>query len=108
MTDFRPLPTGRRPRIAVLDDYMGVAHRLASWSKVQAGADVDFLHEPIAPGKAGVEQLRGYDAICLLRERTAFPAELLAQQFGYDGLDIGPLKEELAAVLGSPVAAEAK
>ena len=79
MTDFRPLPTGRRPRIAVLDDYMGVAHRLASWSKVQARADVDFLHEPIAPGKAGVEQLRGYDAICLLRERTAFPAELLAQ-----------------------------
>lgn len=38
----------------------------------------------------------------------SLPAELLAQQFGYDGLDIGPLKDELAAVLGSPVAAEAK
>lgn len=37
----------------------------------------------------------------------SLPAELLAQQLGFDGLDIGPLKEELASVLGSPVAAEA-
>ena len=38
----------------------------------------------------------------------SLPAELLAQQFGYDGLDIGPLKEELANALGHPVAAEVK
>lgn len=79
MTDFRPLPSDRRPRIAVLDDYMGVAHRLAAWRQIEAQADVEFLHEAIATGEAGIEQLRGYDAICLLRERTAFPAELLAQ-----------------------------
>jgi len=79
MTDLRPLPTDRRPRIAVLDDYMGVAHRLVPWAQIEARADVDFLHEPIAQGQVGVEQLSRYDAICLLRERTAFPAELLAQ-----------------------------
>jgi phosphoglycerate dehydrogenase-like enzyme len=79
MTAFRPLPTDRRPRIAVLDDYMGVAHRLASWDKIKARADVDFLHEPIAKGGAGIEQIAVYDAICLLRERTAFPAELLSK-----------------------------
>lgn len=79
MTEFRPLPSDRRPRIAVLDDYMGVAHKLAAWEKIEARADVDFLHEPIAKGEAGIEQLRDYDAICLLRERTAFPGELLSQ-----------------------------
>lgn len=79
MTHFRPLPTDRRPRIAVLDDYMGVAHQLTSWSEIEARADVDFLREPIAQGQAGVEQLGKYDAVCLLRERTAFSAELLAQ-----------------------------
>ncbi|CCF17900.1 D-isomer specific 2-hydroxyacid dehydrogenase; 3-phosphoglycerate dehydrogenase (PGDH/SerA)-like, glyoxylate reductase (GyaR)-like; NAD-binding [Pseudorhizobium banfieldiae] len=79
MTEFRPLPTDRRPRIAVLDDYMGVAHKLASWEKIEARADVDFLHEPIGKGEAGIEQLREYDAICLLRERTAFSGELLSQ-----------------------------
>jgi hypothetical protein len=36
----------------------------------------------------------------------SLPAELLVKQFGYDGLDIGPLKEELFAVLGgAPVVA---
>ncbi|MDB5099138.1 MAG: hypothetical protein JWM80_3559 [Cyanobacteria bacterium RYN_339] len=30
----------------------------------------------------------------------SLPAELLVKEFGYEGLDIGPLKEELAAVLG--------
>lgn len=79
MTEFRPLPTDRRPRIAVLDDYMGVARKLAPWEKIEARADVDFLHEPIAKGEAGIEQLREYDAICLLRERTAFPGDLLSQ-----------------------------
>jgi len=79
MTEFRPLPSDRRPRIAVLDDYMGVAHKLAPWEKIEARADVDFLHEPIAKGETGIEQLREYDAICILRERTAFPGELLSQ-----------------------------
>ncbi|MBU1314763.1 MAG: D-2-hydroxyacid dehydrogenase family protein [Alphaproteobacteria bacterium] len=79
MTDFRPLPTDRRPRIAVLDDYMGVARELASWSAIEARADVDFLHEPIPEGPAGITQLSNYDAVCLMRERTAIPGELLCQ-----------------------------
>lgn len=79
MTDFRPLPEGRRPRIAVLDDYMGVAHRLADWSRVQARADVTFLTKALPPGEATVSALRDFDAICLLRERSAMPADLLRQ-----------------------------
>lgn len=69
MTRFRPLPQHRKPRIAVLDDYMGVAARLADWSLLSDRAELDFLTEPIAPDKlTGV--LAPYDAVCLLRERT--------------------------------------
>jgi oligoendopeptidase F len=35
----------------------------------------------------------------------SLPAELLVKEFGYDSLDIGPLKEELVAVLGTPAVA---
>ncbi|HEY9720699.1 MAG TPA: hypothetical protein V6D47_01715, partial [Oscillatoriaceae cyanobacterium] len=35
----------------------------------------------------------------------SLPGELLVRQFGYDGLDIGPLKEELFSVLGTPASA---
>ncbi len=75
-TPFRSLPDDRRPRIAVLDDYMGVAHRLADWSRIKARADVSFLTEAI-PETEMSARLRGFDAICLLRERSAIPADLL-------------------------------
>lgn len=76
MTQARPLPSDRRPRIAVLDDYMGVAHRLADWSGVQARADVSFLTHAIPPEDMA-QALAPFDVLCLLRERSAFPAALL-------------------------------
>lgn len=78
MTEFRPPPRDRRARIAVLDDYMGVAHRLAPWAQLAGKAEVEFLAEPL-PQDVGTAaaRLRGYDAICLLRERSAMPGELL-------------------------------
>lgn len=76
MTAFRSLEPGQRARIAVLDDYMGVAHRLADWSALAARAEVTFLRHAIAPERLA-EELAPYDAICLLRERTDVPGALL-------------------------------
>ncbi|WP_142846202.1 D-2-hydroxyacid dehydrogenase family protein [Telmatospirillum sp. J64-1] len=79
MTPFRPLPADRRARIAVLDDYMGVAESLADWSLLSDRADVTFLQKAIAVGQAGAAELQDFDAICLLRERTAMPGDFLRQ-----------------------------
>jgi phosphoglycerate dehydrogenase-like enzyme len=61
-------------RVAVLDDYHRIAHTLADWGSL--GVEVDFFDRPI-----GREQmpdvLAGYDTLVLMRERTAFPRELL-------------------------------
>ncbi len=76
MTGFRSLPEGRKARIAVLDDYMGVAHRLADWSCLADRADVTFLTHAIPPADLA-RALAPYDALCLLRERTDFPGTLL-------------------------------
>lgn len=61
-------------RVAVLDDYHRIAHELADWDSL--GVDVEYFHAPIAraqlPGA-----LAGYDALVLMRERTAFPREVL-------------------------------
>lgn len=76
MTRFRSLPQRRKARIAVLDDYMGVAHRLADWSTLSDRADITFLTHSI-PQERLVQELAGYDALCLLRERTDFPTEIL-------------------------------
>jgi phosphoglycerate dehydrogenase-like enzyme len=59
-------------RIAVLDDYQRAAHGFADWSRLDPH-EVTFFHEPLDdPGEA----LAGFDVVCAMRERTAFPAEL--------------------------------
>lgn len=107
MTPHRPLPTGRKARIAVLDDYMGVAHRLADWESLSERAEITFLREAIAPGElAG--SLAPYDAICLLRERTDFPGEVLRalpnlKAIAATGRQNRTLDSATAAELGIPV-----
>jgi phosphoglycerate dehydrogenase-like enzyme len=62
-------------RIAVLDDYQRVAHRLADWSRLD-GHEVTFFHEPLdEPARV----LEPFDVVCAMRERTPFPAELLVR-----------------------------
>lgn len=74
--DFRTAPTDRPARIAVLDDYMGVASQLADWQRLAPRAEVEFLTEPLAPAQMAA-RLAGFDALCLLRERSAMPGDLL-------------------------------
>jgi phosphoglycerate dehydrogenase-like enzyme len=63
-------------RIAVLDDYQGVAKELADWSRLPAGADVRFFREPIPPERLA-ETLRPFEVVVAMRERTPFPAALV-------------------------------
>ena len=106
MTDHRPLPEGRA-KIAVLDDYMGVAERLADWSVLADRADVTFLTEAIPPEHLA-RTLAPYDALCLLRERTDFPGDLLRalpnlKAIAATGARNRTLDSDTAAALGIPV-----
>lgn len=107
MTEFRALPKDRLARIAVLDDYMGVAESLADWSILKNRAEVTFLHHPIAPEDLARE-LAPYDAICLMRERSDFPAKVLRQlpnlkAIAATGRRNRTLDSATAAELGIPV-----
>lgn len=64
-------------KIAVLDDYQGVAQELADWSRLPDGAEVRFFREPMADPDAVAAALQPFDAIVAMRERTPFPAALL-------------------------------
>jgi phosphoglycerate dehydrogenase-like enzyme len=61
-------------RVAVLDDYHRIAHTLADWGSL--GVEVDFFDAPIAREQLPAV-LGSYDALVLMRERTAFPREVL-------------------------------
>ncbi len=59
-------------KIAVLDDYAGVAKGLADWDSL--GAEVTFFHDAIGDPAA---RLAPFEVICLMRERTPMPAALI-------------------------------
>jgi phosphoglycerate dehydrogenase-like enzyme len=66
-----------RPKIAVLDDYQGVALELADWSAVTARADVDVFRDHLADADAVAARLLPYDIVCVMRERTPLGAALI-------------------------------
>jgi len=66
-----------RAKIAVLDDYQGVALKMADWSAVLARADVDVFSDHLDGADAVVERLLPYDIVCVMRERTPLRAETI-------------------------------
>ncbi len=63
-------------RIAILDDYQGVALDMADWSALQERAEIRVFREAFDGEAAAAEALQGFDVICANRERTPFPRTL--------------------------------
>jgi phosphoglycerate dehydrogenase-like enzyme len=64
-------------RIAVLDDYAGVALQMADWASL--GAEVSVFRDTLTDEDALAARLAPFDVICLMRERTPMPASLIAR-----------------------------
>jgi phosphoglycerate dehydrogenase-like enzyme len=62
--------------IAVLDDYQHVGQSFADWSRLD-GHEVVFFHQPYLGVDDAARSLHAFEIVCAMRERTAFPAELL-------------------------------
>ena len=66
-------------KIAILDDYLDSARRLADWSKLPPGCDITVFRTHLYEHQedALVERLRDFEIICPMRERTPFPRSLM-------------------------------
>ncbi|SEG47562.1 Phosphoglycerate dehydrogenase [Actinacidiphila yanglinensis] len=64
-------------RVAVLDDYQQVAESQADWSGRLPGAETVFFPRHIADPDELVAALAPFDVVVAMRERTAFPREVL-------------------------------
>jgi phosphoglycerate dehydrogenase-like enzyme len=65
-----------RVRIAILDDYQGVALQCGEWASLEAEEIVPF-HGHIADTADLAAELRPFDVVVAMRERTPFTAERL-------------------------------
>jgi len=66
-------------RIAVLDDWQGVAGQSADWSRLSQRAELTFFEQPFDGENAVAQALAEFDIIVAMRERTRFPASLIAR-----------------------------
>ncbi|MBC04885.1 D-2-hydroxyacid dehydrogenase family protein [Thalassospira sp.] len=64
-------------RIAILDDYQNLALQSADWSKVQEFGEITVFNDTIADREALIERLSPFEVLCVMRERTPLPGELL-------------------------------
>ena len=68
-----------KPRIAVCDDWEQCAQNCADWSELQQHADVQIFTSAFPSRDDEIRTLQDFDAICLMRERTPFPKEVISQ-----------------------------
>ncbi|MFI5658658.1 D-2-hydroxyacid dehydrogenase family protein [Streptomyces sp. NPDC051684] len=66
-------------RCAVLDDYQGVARELADWDRLSDRVDVTYLNRYVDTHDELVALLGDCEIVVVMRERTPFPAELIAR-----------------------------
>ena len=64
-------------KVAVLDDWQGVARANADWAKLESRADVTFFADAFADEDDAVAKLAPFDIVLSMRERTPLPASLI-------------------------------
>lgn len=62
-------------KIAILDDWSGSALGMADWASLNA--DITVFTDPFADQAAVIAALQPFDVVCLMRERTPFPAAVI-------------------------------
>src|ERR1700737_276707 len=67
----------KKYKIAVLDDYQNVALESADWSVFRHRADVAVFQDHLADPEAVIERLAPFDVVCVMRERTPLPRNVI-------------------------------
>ena len=64
-------------RVAVLDDWQGVARGAADWTPLQARAEVVFFEHAFADADDAAAKLADFEIVLSMRERTPLPGSLI-------------------------------
>lgn len=66
-------------RVAIIDDYLGIALDMADWGSLPPGTDIQRFTDHLTSEDALVDRLKDFDVIVAMRERTPFTASLFAR-----------------------------
>jgi D-3-phosphoglycerate dehydrogenase len=64
-------------RVAILDDYQGVALKHADWSALANDVEIKVFDKPFASQDEAIKALQGFAIVAGMRERTPFPRRVI-------------------------------
>jgi phosphoglycerate dehydrogenase-like enzyme len=67
----------KKYKIAVLDDYQNLALESADWSVLRDRAEITVFQNHLADPDAVIERLLAFDVVCVMRERTPLPRDVI-------------------------------
>ena len=97
-------------RVAVLDDWQGVARGAADWAPLQARADVVFFSDAFTDADDAAAKLADFEIVLSMRERTPLPGSLInrlpkLRMLGMTGARNASLDTAACSARGIPVCA---
>ena len=97
-------------RVAVLDDWQGVARGAADWAPLQRRAELVFFADAFADSDDAAAKLAEFDIVLSMRERTPLPAALInrlprLRMLGMTGARNASLDTAACTARGIPVCA---
>ena len=67
----------KKYKIAILDDYQNAALESADWSVLRDRVDITVFQDHLADPDAVIERLLPFDVVCVMRERTPLPRNVI-------------------------------
>ena len=77
--EIATLGSNHEIQIAVLDDYQNAALESADWSVIRDRADITVFRDHLDDTDAVIERLLPFDIICVMRERTPLPRNVIVR-----------------------------
>ena len=66
-------------KIAIVDEYQGVALQMADWSPLAGRAEIVVFRDHVSDPDALVARLAPFDVVCVMRERTTLTRDIIAR-----------------------------
>ena len=66
-------------KVAILDDYQNVANDFVDWKQLKNKINVTVFNKYIGKDIDLAEQLKGFEILCLMRERTPLTKVLISK-----------------------------
>ena len=64
-------------KVAILDDYQSVAHEFINLKKLSGKYEIKVFSEPFANEDEAIQQLKDFEALLIMRERTKITSNLI-------------------------------